>query len=405
MARPINKLSVRWIESNKREPGYYADGAGLYLQIKGASGSLTRSWIFRYTRVGKTHDIGLGAYLNVSLELARKKATDLRAALGRGEDPLALRVAEKAKAAARLTFAQCAEQYIETNRAGWKNPKHADQWKSTLETYAYPAIGKLDVGHVDTPHVLSILSPIWQTKNETASRVRGRIERVLAWATTRKLREGDNPARWTHHLDTILPAPGQVQKKTHHEALPYLEAGEFIQDLRKQVGVTPLALEFTILTVARTNEVISATWDEFDLDQKFWTIPAGRMKAKKEHRIPLGERTLEILTEMDKVRDSDFVFPGWKAKTGLSNMAMLQLLKRMDRPDLTVHGFRSTFRDWAGETTSHPREVIEHALAHQLKDKAEAAYARGTLFDKRRALMNAWDAYVGKIKAKQEVAA
>lgn len=388
--RALNRLSIKWIESSKREPGYYADGGGLWLRI---TATKTRSWIFRYTRFSKTHDIGLGSYLNVSLELARKKAADMRAALGREEDPMALRIAAKAEAASRLTFQQCAEQYIEANRSGWKNAKHGDQWKSTLEAYAYPAIGKLDVAHVDTAHILQILEPIWSTKNETASRVRGRIERVMAWATTRKLRAGDNPAKWTHHLDTILPKPGKVKKASHHEALPYDKVNAFLKSLKGEAGVTPRALEFTILTVARTSEVIGATWDEIDTKQAIWTIPAGRMKANKEHRIPLTGRALAILEEMKQLRDSDFVFPGWRAKTGLSNMAMLNLLKRIGRSDLTVHGFRSTFRDWAGETTSHPREVIEHAMAHQLKDKAEAAYARGTLFEKRRALMADWEAH------------
>ena len=395
MSRNSNRLSVKWIESNKREPGYYADGAGLWLQV---SKTITRSWIFRYTRGGKTHDIGLGSYLYVPLEQARKKAAELREAIGRGDDPMALRIAARAEEAKRMTFSQCAEKYIEANRAGWKNPKHADQWKSTLETYAYPIVGKLDVAHVDTPHILKILEPIWNTKNETASRVRGRVERVLAWATTRKLRTGDNPAKWTNHLDTILPPPSKVQKGAHHEALPYSEIGAFMKLIQGKPGITPRALEFTILTAARTNEVIGATWDEIDMDQGVWAVPPERMKAKKEHRIPLSARALEILREMEGIRESAFVFPGWKANTGLSNMAMLKLLKGMDRGRLTVHGFRSTFRDWAGETTSHPREVIEHALAHQLKDKAEAAYARGTLFDKRRALMDDWDAFTRKIE-------
>lgn len=389
--RALNRLSVKWIESGKREPGYYADGGGLWLRV---TASKTRSWIFRYTRAGKTHDIGLGAYLNVSLELARAKAAEQRAILGRGDDPKTIRLAAKADAVARMTFKQCAEKYIEANRAGWKNAKHGDQWASTLENYAYPVIGQLDVAHVDTAHILKILEPIWDSKNETASRVRGRIERVLAWAITRKLRKGDNPAKWAHHLDTILPPPSKVKKTGHHEALPYQDVNAFIEALKGEAGVSPKALEFTILTVARTNEVIGAAWSEIDMQQAVWTIPAKRMKAKKEHRIPLTSRALEILKEMEGLREGDFVFPGWKEKTGLSNMAMLKLLKRIGRDDLTVHGFRSTFRDWAGETTSHPREVIEHAMAHQLKDKAEAAYARGTLFDKRRALMADWETYL-----------
>lgn len=309
--RAINRLSVKWIESNKREPGYYADGGGLWLRV---TPTKTRSWIFRYTRNGKTHDIGLGAYLNVSLEIARNKAAELRAALGRGDDPMALRQAAKAEAASRMTFKQCAEKFIEVNRAGWKNAKHGDQWTSTLETYAYPVIGQLDVAHVDTPHILKILEPIWNTKNETASRVRGRVERVLAWATTRKLRKGDNPAKWTHHLDTILPAPNKVKKASHHEALPYQQAAAFIQALQGQAGISPRALEFTILTVARTNEVIGATWSEIDTSRGIWTIPAQRMKAKKEHRIPLTKRALEILSEMANCETANSFSPAGRRK-------------------------------------------------------------------------------------------
>ena len=400
--RALNRLSTKWIESSKREPGLFADGGGLWLRI---TPSRTRSWIFRYTRAGKTHDIGLGSYLNVSLELARKKAGEQRAMLGNGEDPKSQRLAARASEAGRMTFKECAAQYIEANKPGWKNAKHGDQWTSTLETYAYPVIGGLDVAHVETAHILKILEPIWASKSETASRLRGRIERVLAWATTRRFRAGDNPARWTHHLDTILPRPSKVKKTSHHAALPHGEVHAFLQKLKSQAGVAPRALEFTMLTAARTGEVIGATWAEIDAEQAVWIIPAERMKARREHRIPLSSRALEILKEMKEVRENDFVFPGFKSKTGLSNMAMLKLLQRMGRADITVHGFRSTFRDWAGETTAHPREVIEHAMAHQLKDKAEAAYARGTLFKKRIALMADWAAYLETPPAKMKEAA
>ncbi|MDO3618799.1 integrase arm-type DNA-binding domain-containing protein [Ralstonia pseudosolanacearum] len=391
MGRGINKLSDRAVREQK-QPGYYGDGGGLWLQV---SKTGTKSWVFRYTRQGKTHDLGLGSYLNVGLKMARDKAADLRATLGRGDDPKAERWAAKANAASRMTFDQCAEKYIAAHKDGWKNPKHADQWEATLKTYASPIIGSLDVAHIDTPHIVRILEPIWATKNETASRVRGRIERILAWATTRKLRKGDNPAAWRNHLDTLLPKPSAVQKEKHHEALPYRAVNAFMQELREQPGVAPRALEFTILTAARTGEVIGAHWDEIDLGDKVWTVPAERMKAKKEHRIPLPPRAVEILKEMQADSDGcQFVFPGWSGDKGLSNMAMLKLLKGMGHTGLTVHGFRSTFRDWAGEQTPHAREVIEHALAHQLKDKAEAAYQRGTLFDKRRALMNDWATYI-----------
>lgn len=390
MARPIKRLSDREVAS-KKEPGYYADGGGLWLQVSKAG---TKSWIFRYTRQGKTHDMGLGSYLNVGLKMAREKAQEQREALGRGEDPMAQRWAAKAAAASKLTFSQCAEKYITAHKDGWKNAKHAEQWTNTLETYAAPIIGNIDVALVDTPHILRILEPIWTTKNETASRVRGRIERILAWATTRKLRRGDNPAAWKNHLDTLLPKPSAVQKKTHHEALPYRDAAAFLVELRQLPGVAPRALEFTILTAARTGETIGATWGEIDLDSKVWTVPAGRMKANREHRIPLSSRAVAILEEIKKQNSGTFVFPGWSGDKGLSNMAMLKALKDMGRTDLTVHGFRSTFRDWCAEATQYPREIAEAALAHTLTNKAEAAYFRSDLFEKRRSMMQDWCDYV-----------
>ncbi|MCO1361320.1 tyrosine-type recombinase/integrase [Burkholderia multivorans] len=396
MGRGIHKLSAVAVTKEDRR-GYHGDGGGLWLQV---SQSGTKSWIFRYARHGKTRNLGLGPYPDVTLKAARDKATELRGALARGEDPMAERAAAKAQAASRMTFDQCSAAYIAAHRGGWKNPKHAEQWTNTLATYASPVIGSLDVAHVATQHVVRILErdDLWLKKNETASRVRGRIERVLAWATTRHLRTGDNPARWRHHLDTLLPPPGKVQKEKHHEAMPYRAVAAFIQELRKQPGVAARALEFTILTAARTGETIGMQWHEADLAQNIWTVPAGRMKASKEHVIPLSARAVELLKEMQAARDADdgceFVFPGWTGDKGLSNMAMLKLLKDMGHTGLTVHGFRSTFRDWAGEQTHHAREVIEHALAHQLKDRTEAAYQRGTLFDKRRALMDDWATYI-----------
>lgn len=392
MARPIKRLSDREV-ANKKKPGYYADGGGLWLQV---SKSGTKSWIFRYTRQGKTHDLGLGSYLNVSLKTARDKAQEQREALGRGEDPMAQRWAAKAAAASKMTFSECAEKYIAVHRDGWKNPKHAQQWTNTLETYAAPIIGNLDVALVDTPHILRILEPIWTTKNETASRVRGRIERILAWATTRRLRHGDNPAAWKNHLDTLLPKPSAVQKKAHHAALPYRDASAFLGEVRQLAGIAPRALEFTILTAARTGETIGATWDEIDLDSKVWTVPAARMKAKREHRIPLSTRAVAILEEIKEQNKGAFVFPGWSGDKGLSNMAMLKVLKDMGRNDLTVHGFRSTFRDWCAEATQYPREIAEAALAHTLTNKAEAAYFRSDLFEKRREMMQDWCNYIGK---------
>ncbi|WP_167037933.1 site-specific integrase [Burkholderia sp. Ax-1724] len=323
----------------------------------------------------------------------------MRHVLGRGEDPFSLRIAAQAAVAAKLTFAQCAEQYIAMHSPGWKNPKHVDQWTNTLETYAMPIIGTLDVALVDTRHIVQILEPIWLSKNETASRIRGRVERVLAWAKTRGLRTGDNPATWRNHLDTLLPRPTSVQRQQHHAALPYKDIHSFVIELRAQPGVTAQALEFTILTATRTGEVIAATWEEINLREAVWIIPKTRMKAKREHRVPLSNRAVELLRQMKKTRKSDFVFPGWKAETGLSNMAMLQFLRKVGYSDLTVHGFRSTFRDWCAEMTTYPRELAEAALAHTLSNKAEAAYFRSDMFEKRREMMQAWCNYINTAPA------
>jgi integrase len=294
-----------------------------------------------------------------------------------------------------MTFKDCAERYIEAHRPGWKNPKHAKQWPSTLEDYVYPVFGPIPVQAVDVGLVMKALEPIWKTKPETASRVRGRIESILDWATARGYRQGENPARWRGHLDKLLPARGKVQKVKHHAALPYGEMGDFVAELRGQEGVAARALEFLILTATRTGEVIGARWDEFDLAKKVWTVPGERMKAGKEHRVPLSERALAIIEEMkgQGVNDHPFLFPGGRPGKPLSNMAMLKLLQRMDRGDLTAHGFRSTFRDWAAEMTHFPTEVAEMALAHTVSDKVEAAYRRGDLFQKRRELMEAWARY------------
>lgn len=389
MARPIKKLSATKVRQEKT-PGYYSDGGGLYLQV---SPSGSKSWIFRYARNKKSHEIGLGAYLNVSLESAREKADGMRRALGNGDDPLAMRQSERAKIAAKMTFSECATFYIEAHKHGWKNEKHADQWSNTLATYATPFIGKKDISLVDTHDVTRVLEPIWTVKNETASRVRGRLEKILAWATTRGLRSGENPARWKGHLDTLLAKPSAVQKEEHHAALPYGEIGAFVADLRGMDGVAARALEFCILNASRTAEIIGAQWGEIDLDAKLWTVPAERMKMKKEHRVPLGKRAIAILKEMETIRHGDFVFPGMREATGLSNMSLLAVLKRMDRPDLTVHGFRSTFRDWAAESTNFPRELAEKALAHAVRSEVEAAYQRGDLLAKRGKMMDAWAAF------------
>ncbi|MFT4435323.1 tyrosine-type recombinase/integrase [Caballeronia sp. 15715] len=392
MARPIKKLSAVKVRQEKT-PGYYSDGGGLYLDV-GPTGS--KSWIFRYARNKKAHWIGLGAYLNVSLEAARAKAESMRQVLGNGQDPKEIRLSERAKAAAKMTFTQCATAYIEAQTPGWKNAKHAEQWTNTLTTYAAPVIGTKDVALVDTTDVRQILEPIWTMKNETASRVRGRIEKVLAWAATRGLRSGENPARWKGHLDTLLAKPSAVQGDEHHASIPYAEIAGFMESLRAMEGVAAKALEFCIYTAARTNEIIGAQWDEIDLEAKLWTVPAERMKMKKEHRVPLSGRAVAILKAMEKVRQDDFVFPGLKKDKGLSNMSLLAVLKRMERADLTVHGFRSTFRTWAAETTNFPRELAEKALAHAVRSEVEAAYQRGDLLAKRGRMMDAWASYCAK---------
>ncbi|WP_225032334.1 tyrosine-type recombinase/integrase [Paraburkholderia sp. XV] len=390
MPRTLNKLSQLKVTKTTK-PGLYADGGGLYLQITAAG---VKSWLFRYMRAGKARGMGLGPVHTIGLAEARTRALDCRRLLLDGVDPIdsrnAERTAQRVAQANEMTFKQCADKYIEAHRAGWKNAKHADQWTNTLATYAEPVFDSLPVSAIDTALVMKVLEPIWTTKTETASRVRGRIESVLDWATVRGYRAGENPARLKGHLDTLLPKRARVQKVTHHPALPYADLPGFIKLLRAEDGIAARALELLILTATRTNEVIGATWSEFRLDESIWIIPGERMKMRKEHRVPLSARAIALVKAQEDMKQGDFVFPGAKYQKPLSNMAMLQLLERMKRDDITVHGFRSTFRDWAGETTHYPREVCEAALAHGIKDKAEAAYARGDLFVKRATLMEDW---------------
>jgi integrase len=361
------------VEVNLKKAGYYGDGGNLFLQT---SNTLSKSWIFRYVKDGKKYELGLGSLDNVSLADAREKASEYRKLLADGNNPFTVKrsqqLAAKLAEAKMLTFEECGNAYIETHKHGWKNPKHIQQWQNSLSNYVYPIIGKLAVADIDTILVTKCLEPIWITKNETASRIRGRIESILGWATVRQYRTGDNPARWRGHLDNLLSAPSKIQKENHHSALPYAQIALFIADLRFQESVGAACLEFTILTVARTNEAIGATWDEIDLDNRVWIISAARMKMKKEHRVPLSEPVLAILQKMQSQRHNDYIFAN--ATKGLSSMAMLQVLKRMGQTDITVHGFRSTFRDWAAECTDYPNEVVEMALAHTIKNAAEAAY-------------------------------
>jgi integrase len=343
---------------------------------------------------GRAREMGLGPLHIVTLAEAREKSREARKLRHEGIDPIESRKAERAEerlaAATAVTFKECAERYIEAHKAGWRNPKQAAQWPSTLATYAYPVFGDLPVQAVDVGLVTKALEPIWQTKPETASRVRGRIESILDWATVRGYRKGENPARWRGHLDKLLPARAKVRKVEHHRALPYAEMRSFVAALREQEGVASRALEFLILTAARTGEVIGAKWDEIDLTERLWTVPATRMKAGKEHRVPLSGAALVIVEKMAAIHHDDFVFPGGRARRPLSNMSMLMTLRRMGRGDLTVHGFRSSFADWCAEQTALASEVREMALAHAVGDKVEAAYRRGDLFAKRRQLAEAW---------------
>jgi integrase len=392
MVRTTHRLNPRSVAAKKRR-GYYADGGGLYLQISKFG---TKSWAFRYTIQGRAREMGLGPIHTVTLAEARSKAMDNRKLLLDGVDPIAIRnekrIADKLAAAKIMTFADCARAYILAHREGWKNAKHISQWQNTLATYADPIIGALPVQVIDTALVMRVLEPLWSRIPETGSRLRGRIESVLDWATVRRFRSGDNPARWRGHLDALLPNRSKVRSVQHLAALPYSELPAFMAALQEQDGVGARALEFLILTAARTGEVIDAKRNEIDRQERVWVIHAGRMKAKKEHRVPLSRRALDIIEAMQQ-QQSDFIFPGTGAGKALSDTALLDVVERMGRGDLTVHGFRSTFRDWAAERTNYPREVAEAALAHTLSDKVEAAYRRGDLFEKRRRLMVEWAKY------------
>jgi integrase len=397
MAREIAKLTA--VKVRTAPAGMHGDGAGLWLHVNKDG---ARSWIFRYTLNGRAREMGLGAVHTVGLADARKRAQACRQQLLDGIDPLdarnAARAGARVDAAKAMTFRDCALRYIEAHRTSWKNPKHAAQWPATLESYVYPVMGALPMPAIDTGLVIKVVEPLWSTKPETASRVRGRIETILDYGAARGWRHGDNPARWRGHLDKLLPRQDKMKRAKrsaagrgeHHAALPYGEIAAFMAELRRQNGTAARALEFAILTAARTGEAIAARWEEFDLAERLWTVPAARMKAGKEHRVPLSPAALEILDRTPQERRQGLVFPGAVPGRPISNMAMLMLLRRLGRDNVTVHGFRSTFRDWAAERTGFPAEVAEMALAHAVGDKVEAAYRRGDLFEKRRQIMAAW---------------
>ncbi|XVJ70711.1 MAG: integrase arm-type DNA-binding domain-containing protein [Rhizobacter sp.] len=390
MARKAKELGPLAV-GRLNQPGLHFVGgvAGLAMQVS-ASGA--RSWVLRIQIGDKRRDMGLGGFPDVPLANAREAARVARAKVKEGIDPIAnaraARSALKAEQAAAKTFKTCALAYIEAHEAGWRNAKHAQQWRNTLDTYAYPVIGNLLVRDVGLPQVLSVLEPIWKKKTETASRLRGRLEAILDWATTRGYRTGLNPARWKGHLDTLLPAARTVAQAGHHSALPVHQMSTLMKALRQQSGMGAKALEFTILTAARSGETRGARWSEINLETATWTIPADRMKAGKEHRVPLPKAALNILSTLPRTDNETLVFASPRGGM-LSDMSLTAVLRRMNI-NAVPHGFRSTFRDWCAEHTNHPREVAEMALAHAIGDKVEAAYRRGDLFEKRRQLMREW---------------
>lgn len=388
----MGKLSAKQIKG-MTEKGRYGDGDNLYLCVwRGGR----KSWALLYTIAVQNRQMGLGSLDDdFGLVQARDRAAELRRMIRRGVDPLAEKRAERAEAAPTVvTFREVAEDCIAALVPGWTNGKSEGQWRQSLTTYAYPVMGDMDVAAISTDEVYRALEPIWATKPETAGRVRARIEKVLDRATARKLRTGDNPARLKGNLDHLLAKQSKVKREKSHAALPYAEVSSFMAKVRKREGVAARAFEFAILTAARTNEALGAKWSEIDLDAAVWTIPADRMKARRDHRVPLSDAAIALLRSMPRDESSDYVFISPMAKgKPLSNMALLATLKRMERTDLTAHGFRSTVRDWAAETTAYPDAVVEMALAHAISNAVEAAYRRGDLFEKRKRLMADWAGY------------
>ena len=402
MVRQLGKLTALQV-TKLTKPGLYGDGGGLTLQITKAG---VKSWLFRFMREGKAYGMGLGATHTFSLAEARQKALAARKLLADGLNPLTEKkeklLAIALERARMMTFDQCSMAYIEAHKASWKNAKHLDQWTNTLATYASPVFGQLPVAAIDTALVVKCLAPIWQTKTETASRLRGRIESVLGWAATSGYRTGENPARWKGHLENLLANISKTSRTKNHPSLPWQQVADFMAALKAREGNASRAIEFAILTACRSGEVRGARWSEFDFKEKVWTIPAARMKAHREHQVPLSEAAMAVLASMPQ--SGEFVFPGTKGQP-LSDMSLTAVIRRMNSAKvkpvwvgaagegITVHGFRSTFRMWTAETTAYPREVAEHALAHKLPDAVERAYQRGSQFAKRQSLMAEWATY------------
>jgi integrase len=396
MGRTLNRLTT--VQVNKlKNPGMHADGGGLYLRI---SPTGTRSWIFRFTQAGRLRDMGLGSASqnHVSLAAARRRAAECREQRARGIDPISHHRAsvaqQQASDAKSLTFRDAAQRYIESHEAAWGRKNH-HAWTVTLRDYAHPVLGDLPVRMIDTPLVMQVLGPLWKTRTETATRLRGRIECVLDWAKVSGFRDGENPARWRGHLDHLLPRRTAVRAVDHYAALPYRDVVGFMAKLRQQTSVGGRCLEFTILTAVRLGEARLATWVEIDFDAKTWTIPAPRMKTRKEHRVPLSRRAVELLKEMWAIRRGEAIFYGMRDGP-VAGITVLSLAKQVAGAPITVHGFRSSFRDWAAEQTTFPREVAEMALAHAVGDAVERAYQRSDLFERRRKLMEGWAAYCGR---------
>ena len=390
MATKINKLSARQVDS--LAPGFYSDGAGLYLRVRHAG---SRSWVFRYTRHGKVREIGLGGVHSRSLAVARSLASDMRTSLTNGGDPATVVPERAGVPTATPTFRDCAQALIASKRPGWRNPKHAQQWEHTLRDFVLPHIGDKAPDSVSLADVKAILTPIWATKTETATRVRQRMEAVLDWAYVHGLRAGENPARWRGVLDKVLPPPNKVRTVEHFAAMPYRQIPELMAHLLAKPHSSARCLQFLILTATRSIEARGTRWDELDLEGRAWTIPADRMKAYRPHRVPLSDAALRVLTDTPRIVGQPLVFSG--ARRGrLSDVALTKAVRAFDAT-ATVHGFRSAFREWAAEQTSVPAAVCELALAHVNKDRVEAAYQRSDLFEKRRALMLAWAHYVSAV--------
>lgn len=402
IAKELSAIEV----SRLAAPGFHPVGGvpGLAMQIS-ATGA--RSWVLRVKVGSKRRDMGLGAFPGVTLAQAREKARDARRAIDSGIDPILERQRAQsallAEQASAVTFGDAAAAYISAKTPEWRNAKHVDQWRSTLATYAFPVIGRLHVADIGQVHIMRILEPIWTTKTETASRLRGRIENVLDWATTKHYRTGDNPARWRGHLDKLLPKPEKVTPVVHHKAVSVDDVPGFYQALRQREGMAARALEFVLLTAARSGEARGATWAEFDLAKALWTVPAERMKARKEHRVPLSPAALALLNALHRVEGTEFVFPAPRGGA-LSDMALTAVMRRMEL-DSVPHGLRSTFRDWTSEKTTFPRDLAEKALAHTLESKVEAAYQRGDMFERRRVMMETWAGFLARVETKGGVIA